>query len=168
MDGKWKIVHTHWSYINHRLPEQTEVPVLVKQPTMEYNGALGELMALESAAMERWRKGDPWGFTDICAPDVTYFDTGTPKRIDGLEALKAEYAKRVGKIHYDVMEFIDPKVQSYGDAAVLFYRFFSTYLNADGSIARRIPWNCTEVFSKIDGEWKIVHTHWSYINGESR
>jgi len=74
---------------------------------------------------------------------------------------------RVGKIHYDVMEFIDPKVQVYGDAAILIYRFFSTHLNSDGSIARRIPWNCTEVFSKIDGKWRIVHTHWSYINGES-
>jgi ketosteroid isomerase-like protein len=124
-------------------------------------------MALEFSAMERWRKGDPWGFTDISAQGVTYFDTGTPKRLDGLDALKEEYAKRIGKIHYDVMEFIDPKVRVYGDAAVLFYRFFSTYLNSDGSVARRIPWNCTEVFSKIDGKWKIVHTHWSYINGES-
>lgn len=166
-EGEWKIIHTHWSYINHKLPEITEVPVPVEMSKKEYEGVRGEVMALESAAMERWRKGDPWGFTDISAPDVTYFDTGTPKRIDGLEALKAEYAKRVGKIHYDVMEFIDPKVQVHGDAAVLFYRFFSTHLNPDGSIATRTPWNCTEVFFKIEGKWKIVHTHWSYINGQS-
>lgn len=165
-EGNWKIIHTHWSYIDHKLPERTEVPVLVKQPKSEYDGVLGELMALESAAMERWRMGDPWGFTDISAQEVTYFDVGTPKRIDGLEALKAEYAKRVDKIHYDVMEFIDPKILVHDNAAVLFYRFFSTHLNPDGSIAGRIPWNCTEVFSKIDGNWKIVHTHWSFINGE--
>ena len=166
LDGEWKIIHTHWSYINQKLPEQIEVPVSIKQPRIEYNVVLGELMALEFAAMERWRKGDPWGFTEISAQEVTYFDTGTPKRLDGLEALKAEYAKRVGKIHYDVMEFIDPKILVHGDAAVLFYRFFSTHLNPDGSIASRIPWNCTEVYSRIDGKWKIVHTHWSYINGE--
>ncbi len=168
LDGKWKIIHTHWSYINQKLPEQTEVPVPIKQPRIEYNVVLGELMALESAAMERWRKGDPWGFTDISAQEVTYFDTGTPKRLNGLEALKAEYAKRVGKIRYDVMEFIDPKIIVHDSAAVLFYRFFSTHLNPDGSIASRIPWNCTEVFSRIDGKWKIVHTHWSFINGESQ
>ncbi len=166
LDGKWKIIHTHWSYIKHKLPASAEVPVPVEMAKKEYQGVLGELMTLESAAMERWRKGDPWGFTDISAPEVTYFDTGTPKRLDGLDALKAEYAKRVGKIRYDVMEFIDPKVQVHGDAAVLSYRFFSTLLNPDGSIAGRIPWNCTEVFSKKDGKWKIVHTHWSYINGE--
>ena len=139
-NGEWKIIHTHWSFISNKLPEQVEVPVLVTQPKIEYKGVLREIMKLESAAMERWRKGDPWGFTNICDRDVTYFDTGTLRRIDGLTALKSEYAKRVGKIYYDVMEFIDPKVQVYGDAAVLFYRFFSTQLNPDGSIASRTPW----------------------------
>ena len=166
IDESWKIIHTHWSYLQHKLPECTEVPVPVDLSSKPYKGVLAEIMALESAAMERWRKGDPWGFTDISAPEVTYFDTGTPKRIDGLATLKTEYAKRVGKIHYDAMEFIDPKIQVHGDTAVLFYRFFSTTLLPDGSIASRISWNCTEVFSKIDGEWKIVHTHWSFINGE--
>jgi ketosteroid isomerase-like protein len=99
---------------------------------------------------------------------VTYFDTGTPRRLDGLEALKAEYARRVGGIHHEVMEFIDPRVHIHGDAVVLLYRHFSTYLNPDGSISYRIPWYCTEVFARLGGQWKIVHTHWSYINGERR
>jgi len=124
------------------------------------------IISLEKGAVERWRKGDVWGWTEISDEDVTYFDTGTSKRIDGLEALKREYAKRVGKIRYDVKEFLDPKILVHGDAAVLFYRFFSTYLNPDGSIAGRIPWNCTEVYAKTDGKWKIVHTHWSFIKGE--
>jgi ketosteroid isomerase-like protein len=123
-------------------------------------------MALESAAMERWRKGDPWGFTDISAPDVTYFDSGTPQRLDGLEALKAEYVPQEGKIRFDVMEFIDPRIQVHGDMAVLIYRFFSTQLNPDGSIAKRTPWNCTEVYARSEGRWRIIHTHWSYIKGE--
>jgi len=163
--GEWKIIHTHWSYLKHKLPDHTDVPVSVSRSAKPYPGVLGEIMALESAAMERWRRGDPYGFADLSAPDVTYFDTGTPKRLDGLEALKAEYAKRAGKIHYDVMDFIDPRIQVHGDAAVLTYRFLSTSLNPDGSIRSRTPWNCTEVFAKIDGSWKIVHTHWSYING---
>lgn len=166
LEDEWQIIHTHWSYVKHKPPERTEVPVPVEQKKKEYEGVSREVMALESAAMERWRRGDPWGFTDISAPGVTYFDTGTPKRLDGLEALKTEYAKRVGKIHYDVMEFIDPRVQVHGDAAVLTYRFFSTRIRSDGSIASRTPWNCTEVFSKVDGKWRIIHTHWSFINGE--
>ena len=125
-------------------------------------------MTLESAAMERYRKGDPFGFTDLSAPGVTYFDTGTPHRLDGLAALKDEMVRRAGKIRYEAMEFIDPMVQVHGDTAVLFYRFLATSLRPDGSIDHRSAWNCTEVFAKIDGAWKIVHTHWSLINGRPR
>ena len=167
-DNGWKIIHTHWSYINHKLPDNLEVPVPVEVKKVKYKGILGELMKLESAAMERWRKGDPWGFTDISADEVTYFDSGTPGRLDGLKALKDEYKKSVGKIHFDVMEFIDPKIHIHGDTAVLFYRFFDTFLNKDGSIQRRNPWNCTEVYTKKNGRWRIVHTHWSLIKGERK
>jgi ketosteroid isomerase-like protein len=137
------------------------VPVPEKKP----EGVAAELLALEAGAMERWRKGDPYGFCDISAPDVTYFDTGTQARLNGLAELKAECKKRENKIFYDVMEFIDPRVQVYDGTVVLFYRFFSTVLNANGSVKSRTPWNCTEVFAKKDGRWQIVHTHWSYIQG---
>jgi ketosteroid isomerase-like protein len=167
-DGQWRIVHTHWSYLKHRLPESVEVPVPVQLSPREYDGVLGEVMALESAAMERWRKGDPWGFVELYAPDITYFDTGTPQRLNGLEAMKAEYAQRQreGKIFYDVMDFIDPKVQVCGDMAVLTYRFFSTRLNPDGSVSSRSPWNCSEVYARLDRNWRILHNHWSFIRGE--
>lgn len=167
-NGKWMIVHTHWSFIDQKLPDICEIPLPVQIPKPKYSGLLGELMTLESGAMERWRKGDPWGFIEISAPEVTYFDTGTPKRIDGREALSAEYKLREGKILYDVMDFIDPRVQDYGDTAVLFYRFLSTWLNHDGSVSQRIPWNCTEVFNRINGNWRIIHTHWSFIQGEKK
>jgi uncharacterized protein (TIGR02246 family) len=130
-----------------------------------YAEVLGEIMALESAAMERWRKGDPWGFIDLYTPDATYFDTGTPQRLSG-EAMRAELAQREGQIHYDVMDFVAPSIQVLGDIAVLTYRFFSTQLNPDGSIASRIPWNCSEVYARSDGKWRIIHNHWSFIKGE--
>jgi len=165
-DDQWKIVHTHWSYVLHRLPQSVEVPIPIQLSPTKFEGVLGEVMALESAAMERWRKGDPWGFIEIYAPEVTYFDTGTPQRLNGLDALRAELAQREGKIFYDVMDFIDPRVQVCGELAVLTYRFFSTQLNPDGSISSRIPWNCSEVYVRIAGQWRIVHNHWSFIRGE--
>jgi uncharacterized protein (TIGR02246 family) len=165
-DSQWRIVHTHWSYTLHRLPEIVEVPIPVRLSPSPFEGVLGEVMALEAAAMERWRKGDPWGFVELCAPEVTYFDTGTRQRLDGREALKAEYAEREGKIFYDVMDFVDPRLRVCGDMAALAYRFLSTRLNPDGSVANRTPWNCTEVFARMSGQWKIVHTHWSFIGGE--
>lgn len=165
-NDQWRIVHTHWSFIHHRLPARLVLPVPIQMSPVEYRGVLGEIMILETAAMERWRNGDPWGFVEIYAPEVTYFDTGTSQRINGREALRAEYTQREGKIHYDVMDFIDPKVQICGDLAVLTYRFLSTALNPDGSVSNRTPWNCTEVYTRIDGQWRIIHNHWSYIRGE--
>ncbi|UCC88408.1 MAG: nuclear transport factor 2 family protein [Anaerolineales bacterium] len=167
-DGQWKIVHTHWSFVLQQLPKRLEIPIPVPLSPKEYHGTLGEIMALESAAMERWRQGDPWGFIEISAPEVTYFDTGTPQRINGRVALKAEYAQREGKIFFDAMDFIDPRVQVSGELAVLAYRFLDTWLNRDGSVSHRIPWNCTEVFRRMDDRWRIIHTHWSYIKGKRR
>jgi len=163
--GRWQIVHTHWSFVNQRLPASVELSLPVQPWPGRYEGVLGELMALEAGAMLRWRRGDPGGFLELSDPQVTYFDTGTPQRLDGLEALKAEYASRAGKILYDVMDFIDPRLHLCGDLAVLAYRFLSTWLEADGSVARRTPWNCTEVFVRRAGTWRIVHTHWSYVRG---
>jgi ketosteroid isomerase-like protein len=165
-DGEWRIVHNHWSFIKHRAPELVEVPLPVHTKNVQYEGVLGELMRLESAAMERWRKGVPWGFVELYAPEVTYFDTGTPQRINGIEALSAEYKLREGKIYYEVMDFIEPWVLVNGDLAVLFYRFLSTRLNPDGSVASRIPWNSSEIYVRMDGSWKIIHNHWSHIRGE--
>jgi ketosteroid isomerase-like protein len=165
-EAEWKIVHTHWSFIHHKVPEHVELPLPVPPAPVEYDGVLGELLHLERAAMQRWRKGDPWGFVELYAPGVTYFDPGTPHRINGRQAMITGYKKLEGKIFYDVMDFIDPSVQVCGDMAVLFYRFLSTWLNPDGSVSRRTPWNCTEVYQRIDGNWKIIHNHWSYILGE--
>jgi ketosteroid isomerase-like protein len=132
---------------------------------VEYKGVLGELMRLEAAAMHRWDHGDVHGFLELSDPQVTYFDTGTPQRINGKVALAAEYQQRQGKIFYEVMDFIDPWVIHSGDMAVLFYRFLSTHLNPDGGVASRVAWNCSEVFARREVSWKIVHTHWSFIHG---
>jgi ketosteroid isomerase-like protein len=165
-NGQWKIVHTHWSYINHRLPVSLEVPLPVELEKPVYTGVLRDVMAVETEAMQRWRKGDPWGFIDTFDPEVTYFNPTTPARITGREALKAEYARREGKIHYDVMEFIDPKVLVYGDLAVLVFRYFSTNLQPSGAIASRTPWFCTKIYRHNVSAWQLAHNHWSFIRGE--
>jgi ketosteroid isomerase-like protein len=163
--GEWRIVHNHWSFIHQKLPELVEIPLPVHSAKVEYQGLLGELMSLETAAMQRWDHGEVNGFLELSDPSVTYFDTGTPRRINGKAALEAEYRLREGKISYQVMDFIDPWVLASGDMAVLFYRFLSTHLSPDGAVASRVAWNCSEVFTRREAGWKIIHTHWSFIGG---
>ena len=53
---------------------------------------LEELVALERSALDRWIQLDPQGYFDIQAPEVTYFDPFTERRVDGREALQMRLA----------------------------------------------------------------------------
>ena len=115
------------------------------------------IIDLESAALDRWGNGDPSGFLEICAPDIVYFDPTLERRIDGREALAHYYEPIRGKIFFERFELLNPKVQVVGAAAVLTFNYVSY-----GRSGQRSPWNCTEVYQRIDGKWQIIQTHWSY------
>ena len=40
-EGAWKTVHTHWSFVKHRLPEFIEFPVSLHSTETNYDGVLG-------------------------------------------------------------------------------------------------------------------------------
>jgi len=106
-----------------------------------------QIIDMEHLALVRWCQGDPWGFLDICAPDVVYFDPYTERRISRLKG-------RVSLVHY---ELINPKVQLVGNAAVLTFN----YLSRDASGAEEC-WNCTEVYRHDGralgvGHWQLTH-----------
>jgi ketosteroid isomerase-like protein len=121
------------------------------------------IVALERGALERWGKGDPQGFFDIMASDQTYFDPTTPKRIDGQDALKKYIAPFTGKIRIERVEMIDPKVQHSGDLAVLTFNLVDYGAQVDGGPKATARWNSTEVYQRLNGNWMIVHSHWSYV-----
>ena len=121
------------------------------------------IVALERGALDRWGKGDPQGFLDIMASDQTYFDPMIAKRIDGQGALKQLIAPFTGKIKIERVEMIDPKVQRSGDLAVLTFNLVDYGAQVDGGPKTTARWNSTEVYQRLNGSWKIVHSHWSYV-----
>ena len=121
------------------------------------------ILALERGALDRWGKGDPQGFFDIMSRDQTYFDPVTEKRIDGQEALKKYITPFTGKISIERVEMIDPKLQRVGDLAVLTFNLNDYGAQFAGGPKTTARWNSTEVYQRINGSWKIVHSHWSYI-----
>ena len=116
----------------------------------------GSIIGMERAALERWGRGDPDGFLEISAEEVSYFDPFTARRLDGLAELRALYDQFRGKIHIDRFEMIEPRVQAARDIAVLTYRFDS--YGSEGSMR----WNATEVYRRCANGWKIIHTHWAF------
>lgn len=168
LGGQWKNVHIHWSYVGEQRPNACDLPRQGRPTSPDVGGPLAEVLTLEQAALDRWRRGDPWGFAEMSTDEVTYFGPGTPWRINGLQALKTEYGKREGRAHYDVVELVEPQVHLHGPAVVLTYRCVAAMFRADGTAGAGTPWNCTEVFVRRQGAWKIVHTHRSYVLGRRR
>src|SRR4051812_14431289 len=93
--------------------------------TVAVKASAEPVIELERAALDRWGKGDPQGYVETYAPDITYFDPFTEKRVDGLPAIKEMLRPFVGKIHIDHYEMLNPRVQGSGDLAVLTYNLRS-------------------------------------------
>jgi ketosteroid isomerase-like protein len=125
-----------------------------------------EIIALERGALERWGKGDPQGYFEIMALEQTYFDPGTAKRIDGQDAVKQYILPFAGKIRIERVEMIDPKVQRSGDLAVLTFNLVDYGAQIGNGPKTTARWNSTEVYQRLNGTWKIVHSHWSYVQPE--
>src|SRR5215471_7380754 len=123
------------------------------------------IIALERSAIERWGKGDPQGFLETYAPDVSYFDPAQEHRVDGLGAMKDLLTPITGKIKIDRYEMINPKVQRRGDIAVLSYQIIN-HVTRSGGQQVTVRWNSTTVYARTQGRWKIIHSHFSYTKPE--
>jgi len=165
--GTWQILHSHWSYIGHRQPAELTLPLPITAKPAQLAPAAAEIVALEKAALKRWRQGDPDGFLALSVPQVTYFDPILPGRLTGIDQLTGFYNGMRGQGGgAAAIAIIDPRVDRVGDAALLTYRFLWAGLDADGTVTAYSPWNCTEVYHRQAGQWRIIHTHWSLIGGE--
>lgn len=56
------------------------------------NSVVEELVTLERSALDRWIQLDPQGYLDAAAPEITYFDPTTERRVDGWEVLQMRLA----------------------------------------------------------------------------
>jgi ketosteroid isomerase-like protein len=116
------------------------------------------IIALEKRVLEKWNQGDPGGYLDISADDVTYFDPSLEQRLDGLDNLRKYYEPIKGLINVSRFEMLNPEVNATNDMAVLTFNLLSYKTD------KVSKWNCTEVYRlEPDGQWKIVHTHWSFF-----
>lgn len=124
------------------------------------------IISLERSALDRWIRADPDGYLGIYAPDATYFDPFTAKRVDGLEALKARLEPMRGitlPFTEPRYEMIDPVVRVEGNVAVLTFTLVN-YGKPTGNAKEAVlaRWNATEVYRRVDDAWRIIHTHWSF------
>lgn len=163
--GRWEMIHSHFTVNGSEKPEKLDLRHPGETAEKGVDDLLHTLLSLEEAAMKRWRSGDPQGFLELSAPEVTYFDPSVEGRIDGLDRLRVHYSPIAGAVRYDNSTFADSRVQRHGDLAVLTFNYLASNTDPAGEPAAGTRWNITEVFARFGDDWKIVHTHRSYTRG---
>jgi ketosteroid isomerase-like protein len=125
-----------------------------------------KIISLEKSALDRWGKGDPNGYIELFASEVTYFNPFEAHRIDGFLTMRKYYGDQAGQIFIDQYEMRDPRVQIHGNTAILTYHLYNYKRQSDGTLKETTRWNSTKVYALINKEWKIIHNHWSLIQPE--
>lgn len=118
------------------------------------------ILAKENNSLDLWAQGDPVGFSNNFADDATYFDDiAAHTRIDGREEFEKYFKSLEGNIPPHSYKLVDPKIQVYGNIAILTLQYHSTL--ADGQSGP--PWKATSVYRFSNGDWQVVHAHWSLV-----
>jgi ketosteroid isomerase-like protein len=127
---------------------------------MDHRNAEAAILAQERRALDRWSNGDPGGYAQSAADDVTYFDDiGAHHRVDGLQALRDYLSGLDGQIPAHTYELVRPKIQVYGDVGILTLRYHPTSLDGEALTS----WKATAVYRRIGEAWQLVHAHWSVV-----
>jgi ketosteroid isomerase-like protein len=130
--------------------------------TSDVRTSADQILRLERGALDRWGKGDPGGFLELYAADISYFDPVTATRIDGHPAMVDYYRPWVGKIQIARYEMLEPQVIVDGNMALLTYNLVNYIRDGEGGETIASRWNSTTVYQHRDGTWKAIHSHWSF------
>jgi ketosteroid isomerase-like protein len=97
------------------------------------------------------------------ADDYTEFNQDFPIRLDGkaLNATISEAQDRSGEKAL-MGEMLNPKVQVYGDVAILTYNYVGVNQAKDGTTDNSMA-KSTRVYAKVGGQWKLVHANFAPV-----
>ena len=95
------------------------------------------------------------------ADDYTEFNDVSPTRLDG-KSLNMRFAEGYENdaVKVLVAEMANPKVQVYGDVAILTYNYVAVLQGPDGAVISS-SLKSTRVYAKDDGEWMLVHANFA-------
>jgi ketosteroid isomerase-like protein len=126
-----------------------------------------ELLALLDVHLKSIWSGDLQTYRATTAEDVTFFEWYiSTQRIDGLDFHLRETAanfraaedRRAAGGRYEVEhEVLQPKVQMYGDVAIVTFTLLMRYTTSDR--VRHTEHNETRVFQRRSAGWQLVHCH---------
>ncbi|MFJ9250139.1 YybH family protein [Streptomyces sp. NPDC101776] len=129
------------------------------------------LVDFEQQIQWRWTSGDPTGYMDALAEDVTYFDPFTEYLVVGREAVRGHFKR----LHSGAggglarQEYQNETARPLSDDEVLLVFNFTTYRRDDnGEEKEHLTWNMSLIFRKADGQWLLKHGHLSLRDAWAR
>ncbi|MEG7336026.1 YybH family protein [Bacillus sp. 0102A] len=127
---------------------------------------IDKILKNEKAINERWNKGDYFGFLDSYIDDVTFVDPSIPSMFQSREEVREHLEPNFPYKEFPVVksEYSNEKVvvSDGEDMAVLTYNLHNYVQGKNGRVLPLPLWHCTQVYQLIQGEWRIVHNHWSF------
>ena len=95
------------------------------------------------------------------ADDYTEFNSDFSTRVDG-KKLNVSLSEAMSMNNGTILsaEMLNPKVQVYGDVAILSYNYAGVNKDTEGKINNSKA-KSTRVYVKMNGEWKLVHANFA-------
>jgi len=137
---------------------------LVLAPVVVWAGPAEEVIAVTKA---QWAAEMAGADSDVVMKDVandyTEFNAATPTRIDGRALNSRLYAADM-QAGGDLVaaEMANPKVQVYGDTAILTYNFLGKFKTPEKTVENFFA-KSTRVYVKQGSGWKLVHANFASL-----
>jgi ketosteroid isomerase-like protein len=97
------------------------------------------------------------------ADDYTEFNQDYPVRIDGKAASGASFEAMLRSGEHSIYgEMMNPKVQVYGNTAILSYNYIGVMQAKDGKTKPSAA-KSTRVYVKMGDQWKLVHANFAPV-----
>jgi len=127
------------------------------------NEVAEEVIAVTKAQWAAEMRKDVSAAMKNVADDYTEFNPDYPTRLDG-KAMNVRLSEVFNSGSGDTVaaEMANPKVQVYGDVAILTYNYIGAAKNKDGEI-ESVKAKSTRVYVKQDGQWMLVHANFAPV-----
>jgi ketosteroid isomerase-like protein len=118
-----------------------------------------EVWAAVEGFNQAFAENDPERYFGYMAEELTVLTPSNPYRVEGLPADRAEFefSLRAGYSRVEFFQALQPRIQVYGDTAVVSY--FSRGRYGPPGQAKLAYYKETDVLVRRADGWKIVHIH---------
>ena len=139
------------------------VAVLSLSVFAEHHTVADQVIAVTKAQWAAEVRNDVQAAMKNVADDYTEFNPDYPTRLDG-KAMNVRLSEAFNSGSGDTVaaEMANPKVQVYGDVAILTYNYIGAAKNKDGEI-ESVKAKSTRVYVKQGGQWMLVHANFAPV-----